>query len=96
MQKLNSSMFASNLRKSGISQMIEKSLALDSVENLIRQKIKKPLIDQIKPLYIKNECLFIRVSDSIVSSFLKQQESELLAAVNAKSSHKIKRICFIL
>ncbi|HEX9664490.1 MAG TPA: DUF721 domain-containing protein [Patescibacteria group bacterium] len=73
-----------SIKKSGLEPQIEASLVLEEAGQILYAIFGDKIVNQARPLYVKNKILTIAVLSSIVSQELKLRESEIIDKINKK------------
>lgn len=71
-----------HLKKIGISQQVETALILEKFSRAVIEIFGEKIMDQVRPLYLKNNILAVACLSSTAAQELKSHEAEIVKKVN--------------
>ena len=73
-----------SLSKAGITKQVEASLIVVEAENVLQQIMGSHILDHAKPLYVKNQVLYVAVLSSVVATELTLHKRAVIQILQRK------------
>lgn len=94
LQRLTERDIIKHLNKSGLSQKVQASQALEAFKLFVQSELPDVNPEDVEPLFIRHNALVVRTHVPAIAQLLKDRQEELLSYINASTNVRVTDLRF--